>query len=62
MSKMTSFRHLEDDEETLGPEVPYFSAISVMIFLVNCKRPDIAFQLTYWQDMIMHQFEDNGMG
>jgi hypothetical protein len=45
MSRMTYFRHLEDDEETLGPEVPYFSAISVLIFLANCMRPDIAFSV-----------------
>jgi hypothetical protein len=62
MSKMTSFHHREDDEENLGPEVPYFSAISVMTFLANCMRSDIAFQLTYLQDMVMHQFEDKGMG
>ena len=33
----------EDDEETLGPEVPYLSAIGALMYLENCTRPDIAF-------------------
>ena len=36
------FRPKEDDEEVLGPEVPYLSAISALIYLANCTRPDIA--------------------
>ena len=42
---MTSFCHLEDDEETLDPKVSYSSVISVMMFLANCMRPDIAFSV-----------------
>ena len=37
------FRPKEDDEEILGPEVPYLSAISALMYLTNCTRPDIAF-------------------
>jgi len=37
------FRPKEEDEEVLGPEVPYLSAIGALMFLANCTRPDIAF-------------------
>ncbi|KAG7549820.1 Reverse transcriptase RNA-dependent DNA polymerase [Arabidopsis thaliana x Arabidopsis arenosa] len=37
------FRPCEDNEEFLGPEVPYMSAISGLMYLANCTRPDIAF-------------------
>ena len=37
------FRLKEDDEETLGPEVPYLSAIGALMYLMNCTRPNIAF-------------------
>jgi hypothetical protein len=37
------FRSKGDDEEVLGPEVPYLSAIGALIYLANCTRPDIAF-------------------
>ena len=37
------FRPKEDDEETLGPEVSYLSAIGVLIYPTNYTRPDIAF-------------------
>ena len=37
------FRPQEDDEETLGFEVPYFSAIGALMYLANYIRPDIAF-------------------
>ena len=37
------FRPKEDDEELLGPEVPYLSAIGALMYLANCTRPDIAF-------------------
>jgi hypothetical protein len=43
MLKNDLFRTKEDDEETLGPEVPYLSAIGGLIYLTNCTRPDIAF-------------------
>jgi hypothetical protein len=41
--KKDLFRPKEDDEETLGLEVPYLSAIGALIYLTNCTRPDIAF-------------------
>ncbi|GJY38322.1 retrovirus-related pol polyprotein from transposon TNT 1-94 [Tanacetum coccineum] len=34
-----------DDEEILGPEVPYLSAIGALMFLVGHTRPDITFSL-----------------
>ena len=37
------FRPKEEDEEVLGPEVPYLSAIGALMYLANCTRPDIAF-------------------
>ncbi|XP_020240725.1 trihelix transcription factor GT-3b-like [Asparagus officinalis] len=37
------FRPKEDNEEMLGPEVPYLSTIGVLLYLANCTRPDIAF-------------------
>ncbi|KAL0338488.1 UNVERIFIED_CONTAM: Secreted RxLR effector protein [Sesamum angustifolium] len=37
------FRPRESDEELLGPEVPYLSAIGALMYLVNHTRPDITF-------------------
>nr|KYP58720.1 Retrovirus-related Pol polyprotein from transposon TNT 1-94 [Cajanus cajan] len=37
------FRPQEKDEEILGPEVPYLSAIGALMYLANYTRPDIAF-------------------
>ena len=39
------FRPKEENEELLGPEVPYLSAISALMYLANCTRPDIAFSV-----------------
>ena len=41
--KKDPFRPQEDNEEILGPEVPYLSAIGALMYLANCTRPDIAF-------------------
>ena len=41
--KQDPFRPQEDDEETLGLEVPYLSAIGALMYLANYTRPDIAF-------------------
>ncbi|KAI5676244.1 hypothetical protein M9H77_07194 [Catharanthus roseus] len=37
------FRPREEDEELLGPEVPYLSAIGALMYLANNTSPDIAF-------------------
>ncbi|AAG35096.1 hypothetical protein [Arabidopsis thaliana] len=37
------FRPCEDNEDFLGPKVPYMSAIGGLMYLANCTRPDIAF-------------------
>ena len=39
------FRPQEDNEELLGPEVPYLSAIGALMYLAYCTRPDIAFAI-----------------
>ncbi|XP_070032867.1 secreted RxLR effector protein 161-like [Nicotiana tomentosiformis] len=39
------FRPPEEDEELLGPEVPYLSAIGALMYLANATSPDIAFSL-----------------
>ncbi|KAL0297860.1 UNVERIFIED_CONTAM: Transposon Ty4-H Gag-Pol polyprotein [Sesamum angustifolium] len=38
--KKDPFRPRENDEEFLGPEVPYLSAIGALIYLANHTRPD----------------------
>jgi hypothetical protein len=43
--KKDSFHPREDDEEILGPEIPYLSAIDALIYLANCTWPDIAFSV-----------------
>ena len=43
--KKDSFRPCEKDEELLGPEVPYLSAIGALMYLANCIRPNIAFSV-----------------
>ena len=35
--KKDHFCTKEEDEETLGPEVPYLSAIGALMYLTNCK-------------------------
>jgi hypothetical protein len=41
------FRPKSDNEEPLGPEVPYLSAIRALIYLANCTRPNIAFAVNF---------------
>ena len=41
--KKDPFWPQEDDEETLGLEIPYLSAIGALMYLANYTRPDIAF-------------------
>lgn len=35
------FRPSEENEELVGPKVPYLRAIGVFIYFVNATRPDI---------------------
>ena len=37
------FRPRDENEELLGPEVPYLSAIGALMYIANCTRSDIAF-------------------
>jgi hypothetical protein len=37
------FRPKGENEEVMGPDVPYLSAIGVLMYIANCTRPDIAF-------------------
>ena len=41
------FHPKEENEELLSPEVPYLSAISALMYLANCTRPDIAFSINF---------------
>ena len=43
--KKDPFRPKEEDEELLGPEVPYLSAIGALMYLTSGTRPDIAFSV-----------------
>ncbi|XP_047270308.1 secreted RxLR effector protein 161-like [Capsicum annuum] len=40
-----SFQPIEEGEEILSPKVPYLSTVSALMYLVNAKRPDIAFSV-----------------
>ena len=39
------FRPCEKNEELLGPEVPYLSAIGALMYLVNCTHSNIVFSI-----------------
>ena len=39
------FRPKEENEKLLGPEVPYLSAIGVLMYLENCTWPDKSFSV-----------------
>ena len=41
------FRLKEENEELLGHEVPYLSAIGVLMYLAKSTRPDKEFLLIY---------------
>ncbi|XP_074283934.1 secreted RxLR effector protein 161-like [Silene latifolia] len=43
--KKDIFRPREENEEVLGPHVPYLSAIGALMYLANNTRPDIAFSV-----------------
>lgn len=37
------FHHKEKYEEVLGPEVPFLNVIGALMYLAQCKRPNISF-------------------
>jgi hypothetical protein len=41
------FRPKEEEEEVLGQEYPYLSAIGALMYLANNTRPGIAFVVNY---------------
>jgi hypothetical protein len=43
--KKDPYRSRENNEKALGLEVPYLSAIVVLMYLANNTRPDIAFSV-----------------
>ena len=43
--KKDPFRHCENGEELLDPEVPYLSVIGPLMYLTTCTRPNIAFPI-----------------
>ena len=45
MWKPTHFVLAKKDEELLGPEVPYLSAIGALMYLANCIGPNITFSV-----------------
>ena len=45
VSKYPFFRPQEENEKPLGPELPYLSAISTLMYLANATRPDIKFSV-----------------
>ena len=42
-----TYRHCDNEEELLGPEVPYLSPIGTLMYLANYTRPNIAFVVNF---------------
>ena len=55
------FRPQEENEEPLGPEVPYLSGIGALMYLANATRPDIAFFVNLLARLDLPLHEDIGM-
>ena len=45
--KKNPFRPYEKNEKLLGPEIPYLSVISALMYLANCTRPNIVFSVNF---------------
>ena len=58
--KKDLFYPKEDNEELLGPEVPYYSVIGALMYLANYTRSNIAFLINL-QDIVLHQLKDIGI-
>ena len=43
--KKDPFRPKDEEEDILGPEVPYLSAVGALVYLANCTCPNIAFAI-----------------
>ena len=43
--KKDVFQPREENEEILGPKVPYLTAIGALMYLANNTRPNIAFSV-----------------
>ena len=56
--KKDPFRPREDNEEILGPEVPYLSAIGALMYLANCSQI-LPLLLIYLQDTALSQQKKN---
>ena len=41
------FRPSDENEELLGPKVPFLSTIGALMYIANCTRPDIAFAVNF---------------
>ena len=52
------FHPKEENEELLGLEVSYLSAIGALMYLANCTRPDITFAVNLLARYILPQLED----
>ena len=55
------FQPRMDDEELLGPEVPYLSAIGALMYLASHTRPDIPFSVNLLARLVLVQQEEIGM-
>ncbi|XP_051117901.1 uncharacterized protein LOC127242405 [Andrographis paniculata] len=52
------FRPKEENEKTIGPEVPYRSAISALMYLANSTRHDISFAIQSRSNSIVENNDD----
>ena len=58
--KKDLFHLKEDNEELLGPKVPYYSVIDALMYLANYTWSNIAF-LVNLRDIVLYQLKDIGI-